>query len=103
MSLDYNKAPVVSLRGSRAFTSAQPFLCLLVTTSPSPRPSPHTAFCPEDLAFTFPQLCLALATAHSATIARPVSVPACLCRTVRQSVMQVLCQWMAATVLRAPT
>lgn len=103
MSLDHNKAPMVTLRDSRTFTSAQPFLYLLVTTFPSPRPSPNTASCPEDLASTFLQLCLALATARSVTIARPVSVPACLCRIVRQSVMQVLCQWMAATVLRAPT
>lgn len=36
VSLAHNKAPVVSLRGFRTLTSAQPFLCLLVTTSLSP-------------------------------------------------------------------
>lgn len=49
-SLKPNRAPGVMVRNSRALTNAaQPFLCLLVITPPSPRPFPHTAFCPENL------------------------------------------------------
>lgn len=92
MCLDH-KAPIVSLRGPRALTSAQPFLCLLVTTSPSPRPSPHTASypyiptavpCTGNRTFSYDsqacdRTCLSLSDRETECHASPVPVDGCNC------------------------